>query len=87
MCLNAFILTDMWTFRELSASFTLSRKSAAALLLYFSCRVQLGLKSSWSSRNSLNFPFPPAFIFSSSISFHLSMVTERTKLQAVEKRQ
>jgi hypothetical protein len=31
-------------------------------------------------KNDFNLAFPPTFIFSNSLSFHLSIVVERTKL-------
>uniref|UniRef100_A0A182TZN9 Uncharacterized protein n=1 Tax=Anopheles melas TaxID=34690 RepID=A0A182TZN9_9DIPT len=56
-----------------------SRYSAAARVLYFRWIGIVSSQSSCASRNSLAFRLPPTFIFSSSMSFHLSIDTDRTK--------
>uniref|UniRef100_A0A8W7PY71 Uncharacterized protein n=1 Tax=Anopheles coluzzii TaxID=1518534 RepID=A0A8W7PY71_ANOCL len=56
-----------------------SRYRAAARVLYFRWIGIVSSQSSCASRNSLAFRLPPTFIFSSSMSFHLSIDTDRTK--------
>lgn len=64
---------------------TLSRNKAAALEFHLSWNVQSALKSGCDRKKSKQGRFPPAFIFSNSLSLHLSMVTERTKLKNAKK--
>merc|ERR1719318_946457 len=57
----------------------LSLWRAAALELYLAVRLAVSLQSLWLDKNSLAFLLPPTFILFSSVSFHLSMVTDLTK--------